>query len=428
MKIKTFLSLLLTCSFVLTSCENEENNQDELHEISGVAFNTNSLELAIGDTVTITATILPYSLNALDIEWAGEMKDKVVWGTDNPEVATVTKQGLIKAVGKGSCIIQLSCGTYAAKCNVTVRDFDIETLYGQWQTDDSTSYYFQYDGTGKVQDSALNWSFDGMRLTIESLCDTSTYVIVSTEPGRFFYYDINDPDKKREKMQMIAKRITIDDLKQGIIEIEGKNGLKYEAVDLGLPNKVLWSTCNLMAQSPEDAGYFYAWGETETKEQYYLENYKWYDDSTLVLTKYVNNDSISHINLEKEDDAANTIMDGNWRIPTSEDIISLCNNCFIIWSNLNDVDGMIFISKIKGYEGNSIFIPLSGIDQNYNNTDSDRLAFGIYWSSTLSSNDDFCAYNLQLSNMPSLDVYNSYYPNSIAKRWSGACIRPVIVQ
>ena len=89
---------------------------------------------------------------------------------------------------------------------------------------------------------------------------------------------------------------------------------------------------------------------------------------------------------------------------------------------------MLFISKIKGYEGNSIFMPSSGIEQNYDSTNPDNLGIGVYWSSTLSNNDNFSAYNLQLTNMPSLGVYNAYFPKSFAKRWSAASIRPVIVQ
>ena len=36
----------------------------------------------------------------------------------------------------------------------------------------------------------------------------------------------------------------------------------YEFVDLGLPSGTLWATCNVGATSPEQAGLYFAWGET----------------------------------------------------------------------------------------------------------------------------------------------------------------------
>ena len=39
------------------------------------------------------------------------------------------------------------------------------------------------------------------------------------------------------------------------------NGHDY--VDLGLPSGILWATCNLGAEKPEDYGNYYAWGETQ---------------------------------------------------------------------------------------------------------------------------------------------------------------------
>ena len=40
----------------------------------------------------------------------------------------------------------------------------------------------------------------------------------------------------------------------------------HEWVDLGLPSGTLWATMNVGASSPEDCGYYFAWGETSTKD------------------------------------------------------------------------------------------------------------------------------------------------------------------
>ena len=48
-------------------------------------------------------------------------------------------------------------------------------------------------------------------------------------------------------------------------------------MDLGLESGVLWTTRNLGAIAPWDYGYYYAWGETETKDDYGEETYKYFE-------------------------------------------------------------------------------------------------------------------------------------------------------
>ena len=49
----------------------------------------------------------------------------------------------------------------------------------------------------------------------------------------------------------------------------------HEYVDLGLPSGTLWATCNVGADSPEEYGDYFAWGETTPKDSYQWNNYKW---------------------------------------------------------------------------------------------------------------------------------------------------------
>ena len=60
------------------------------------------------------------------------------------------------------------------------------------------------------------------------------------------------------------------------------NGHDY--VDLGL--SVKWATCNVGASTPEEYGYYFAWGETEPKTIYDWTTYKWCRGSNATLTKY----------------------------------------------------------------------------------------------------------------------------------------------
>ncbi len=49
----------------------------------------------------------------------------------------------------------------------------------------------------------------------------------------------------------------------------------HEYVDLGLPSGTLWATCNIGANSPEEYGDYFAWGETKPKEIYGWSTYKY---------------------------------------------------------------------------------------------------------------------------------------------------------
>lgn len=41
----------------------------------------------------------------------------------------------------------------------------------------------------------------------------------------------------------------------------------YESVDIGLPSGTKWATMNVGANSPEDYGDYFAWGETKPKRR-----------------------------------------------------------------------------------------------------------------------------------------------------------------
>ena len=56
--------------------------------------------------------------------------------------------------------------------------------------------------------------------------------------------------------------------------MDGANHNGHEYVDFGLPSGVLWATCNVGAESPEEEGERFAWGEIEPKSIGSLNNYK----------------------------------------------------------------------------------------------------------------------------------------------------------
>ena len=102
-------------------------------------------------------------------------------------------------------------------------------------------------------------------------------------------------------------------------KVNTHNGHKF--VDLGLPSGTLWATCNVGATSPEQAGLYFAFGETTgyTAEQV-KSGERAFDDES--YTAY----SVSD-NLTLEQDAAHVHMCGKWRMPTKKDWWELLDNC-----------------------------------------------------------------------------------------------------
>lgn len=123
-----------------------------------------------------------------------------------------------------------------------------------------------------------------------------------------------------------------------------------EVIDMGL--SVKWLSSNVGASKPESYGDYFAWGETQAKEDYRSSNYKWY--ANWAFTKYNDNDGKTV--LDKEDDVAYVQSAGRYRMPTREEFLELLNNCVHDTIEYHGVKGMLF----RAENGNSIFLPHAG--------------------------------------------------------------------
>lgn len=134
----------------------------------------------------------------------------------------------------------------------------------------------------------------------------------------------------------------------------------HEYVDLGL--SVLWATCNIGANRPEEEGddlpFVFA-DRNYTEGDYYSER------------DFYN--SFVGLNLKPEDSISGTYLDtakkrwgDKWRMPSKDELKELSDNCRGNYSS----KGIEIVSKING---NSIFIPWYGGDYD----------IAILWSSTI---------------------------------------------
>ena len=195
-----------------------------------------------------------------------------------------------------------------------------------------------------------------------------------------------------------------------------QNGHIY--VDLGL--SVKWATCNVGANKPEGYGDYFSWGETQPKDYYVWNKYKWcectYHNKYDVLTKYCTSSSYGTVDnktqLDLSDDAARTYWGGSWRMPTEAEFTELREQCTWTWTTQNGVKGYEVTSMKSGYTNQSIFLPAAGY--RYENS---LLDGGHYWSSSLSAvaSSDACRLEFE-----SDGVYSSG-----DSRYLGLSVRPV---
>lgn len=194
-------------------------------------------------------------------------------------------------------------------------------------------------------------------------------------------------------------------------------------VDLGLPSGTLWATCNVGANSPEEYGDFFAWGETEGhdsgKIDFSWSTYKWCNGSSSSLTMYNTESSYGTVDnkteLDLEDDAAYVNWGPEWRMPSYEQFLELVNSSYTIseWTIQNGVNGRKITSKKNG---NSLFLPAAGFRFNSSLNDAD--SWGDYWSRTLNSGSPSNARRLRF-NSRFIDTDSSY------PRCNGRSVRPV---
>ena len=194
-----------------------------------------------------------------------------------------------------------------------------------------------------------------------------------------------------------------------LLEFDPYNGHEY--VDLGLPSGLKWATCNVGASSPEQAGLYFAWGETIG----YTAN-----DVTSGVRAFSEDvynagpaASIS-ADLTLEQDAAHVNLGGNWRMPTREEFNELRYNTTQTWTT--DYNG----TKVKGYivtsktNGKFIFLPAAGdcFGSHVGNVGE----WGFYWSASWESSSN--AYRLKFH---SREFYTDGYTRRYGYPVRGVC-------
>ena len=105
-----FILLVIACA--ISSCKKVMVVPESV-SVSGVTLNSESLQLTVGESRVLTATVSPYNAS----------NKKVLWSTSNASVAEVSSEGIVKALETGSSTIKVTTddGAKTAECKVTVK-------------------------------------------------------------------------------------------------------------------------------------------------------------------------------------------------------------------------------------------------------------------------------------------------------------------
>lgn len=390
-----------TCKVIV----NATDNPDEIR-VESITLSDQSLTLNVGEEYQLNAKISP----------SNATNKAVKWYSNNEYVATVT-EGNIKAIKKGSTTItavtQDGGKTATCKVNVesnevrvegiTLSDYSLSLAVGEeyqitvsFSPSNATNKNIEWSSSNDNVATVTNGKIRGIRegnATITATAqDGGKYARCSVE-----IYQNESPEQ-------------FDFTPSG-----SKNGYSY--VDLGL--SVKWATLNIGANSMEDIGEYYAWGETTPyNKQFTYRNYGWKHcpcSPDAVLSSIY--------------DAATELWGDSWRMPTADEQEELIKNCDWIW--VEDFNG----SSISGYaatskkNGKSIFLPASKFisgTSSYTPKENDA----IYWSA--STHTIAGQYNFQAGSVAECLAFETTagmvnpVKMDIWQMGSGATIRPVV--
>ncbi len=142
----------------------------------------------------------------------------------------------------------------------------------------------------------------------------------------------------------------------------------HEYVDLGLPSGTLWATYNVGASSPYEKGQYFAWGETEPREDFSWESYRFFEGHEVDPNngEWAVLENIGTDICGTEYDAARYQWGNGWRLPNEQERYELLMLC---WTNGSSVENGVRGVRLYGPNEHSIFLPICGYGLWYGDLD-----------------------------------------------------------
>lgn len=168
-----------------------------------------------------------------------------------------------------------------------------------------------------------------------------------------------------------------------LVSVIASSAMAQKPMDLGL--SVRWADRNVGADSPEQYGYYLAWGEVKPKRHYgEYSGYKHFDVTKFHKYNYRNfigskRDSL--LQLEPKDDAATVRLGKKWRMPTETEVKELISKCR--FKKVKYRGANVYKVWNPTYaESDTIYIPCCGY-KDYGNYRFSAAIAAYCWTSTL---------------------------------------------
>ena len=320
--------------------------------VTDITLSESSLELEVGNTGTLEATVIPDNAS----------NGNVIWSSSDEAIVTVS-EGVITAVSVGTATITCSAADGSGKTvtckvkvtpkvilvtDITLSESSLELEAGNtrtleatvipdnasngnviWSSSDEAIVTVSEGvitavsvGTATITCSAA----DGSGKTVTCKVKVTPKVILVTDiilSQSFVELNVGNtetieitvaPDNASNKSVIWSSSDeTVATVSDGVVTAisngtatitcsaadgSGKAAMcevtviiEYEYVDLELDTGTLWATCNIGALAPEDIGTFFAWGEVQPNSYYSWSNYAHCNGTKTTLTKYCTNAS-----------------------------------------------------------------------------------------------------------------------------------------
>ena len=157
-------------------------------------------------------------------------------------------------------------------------------------------------------------------------------------------------------------------------------------VDLGLPSGLKWADRNVGAETPQDKGLYFSWGNVDgyavNENGNVIDGYS-FDRDTYATTL---GGQYTGSTLDTEHDAATVNMGSDWHMPTSAETLELVQNTDHYYIDLSGKT--VAISELDGSKLRSICFVKKGEEFHYNNRSNFiELPFAGRFNGSLLGND-----------------------------------------
>lgn len=189
MKINHFLFPAVAAALILASCK--ETDSDKV-KVSGLVLTPSSLSLEVGETQTLSVTVLPEDAS----------NKSVTWKSSDSKIASVSKSGEVTGVADGDAVVSAVTkdGGFIEECEVSVYDpnlvpdnapaaYGVVPSKGQvaWQRQELIMFYHFGPATFSGKDGdASGWNYNATTLANAyqpTAIDADQWVKVAADNG-----------------------------------------------------------------------------------------------------------------------------------------------------------------------------------------------------------------------------------------------------